>query len=54
MTQPDEDKAPLLEGTDVSADPDDLETAEPSATTDPEQLTDGGRLGGAGGQGGAG
>jgi hypothetical protein len=48
------DTAPVLDGTDVSADPDDLETTEAPATSDPEQLTDGGELGGTGGQGGAG
>ena len=53
MTTPD-DTAPVLDGTDVSVDPDDLETTETPATSDPEQLTDGGELGGAGGQGGAG
>ena len=53
MTQPD-DTAPVLDGTDVTADPDDLEVEDRPATTDPEQLTDEGRLGGAGGQGGAG
>ncbi len=53
MTQP-EDTATVLDGTDISADPQDLETAETPATSDPEQLTDEGRLGGAGGQGGAG
>ena len=53
MTSPD-DPAPVLDGTDVTADPDDLEVADRPATTDPEQLTDEGRLGGAGGRGGAG
>jgi hypothetical protein len=53
MTQPD-DNPPVFDGTDISADPEDLETEERPATTDPEQMTDGGRLGGAGGQGGAG
>ena len=56
MTQPD-DTPPVLEGTDISADPQDLDTppdAARPATTDPEQLTDDGALGGAGGQGGAG
>ena len=61
MTQPADqspeaapDSAPVLDGTDVSADPDDLETDDLPATSDPEQLTDGGELGGAGGAGGAG
>ncbi len=57
MTQPADqspDTAPVLEGTDVSADPQDLETTDLPATSDPEQLTDGGELGGAGGAGGAG
>ncbi len=53
MTQPD-DSAPVLDGTDISADPDDLDTDERPATSDPEALTDEGRLGGAGGAGGAG
>ena len=53
MTQP-QDSAPVLDGTDISADPADLDTTETPATTDPEQLTDDGELGGAGGQGGAG
>ena len=48
------DTAPVLDGTDVSADPADLEVDDRPATTDPEQLTDDGALGGAGGQGGAG
>ena len=47
-------EAPVLDGTDVTADPADLEPADRPATSDPEQLTDEGRLGGAGGQGGAG
>jgi len=47
------DTAPVLSGTDVTADPDDLDTDEVPATSDPEQLTDA-DLGGAGGQGGAG
>ena len=47
------DTAPVLDGTDVSADPADLET-EPPATSDPDQMTDDGDLGGTGGQGGAG
>ncbi len=53
MTQPD-DSAPVLGGTDISADPDDLDVQDKPATSDPEELTDEGRLGGAGGQGGAG
>ena len=53
MTQP-QDSAPVLDGTDISADPADLESADTPATSDPEELTDGGELGGAGGQGGAG
>ena len=55
MTAPDQpnDTAPVLDGTDVSADPDDLETELP-ATSDPGQMTDDGDLGGTGGQGGAG
>ena len=48
------DTAPVLDGTDVSADPDDLEVEDRPATTDPEHLTDDGAMGGAGGQGGAG
>jgi hypothetical protein len=58
MSEPSTDQpsetAPVLDGTDVSADPDDLEVEDRPATTDPEQLTDDGALGGAGGQGGAG
>ena len=53
MSEPN-DTAPVLDGTDVSADPDDLDVQDLPATSDPEQLTDEGRLGGAGGQGGAG
>ena len=55
MTQPD-DTPQVLEGTDISADPNDLEVPEEDkpATTDPEELTDDGHMGGAGGQGGAG
>ncbi len=47
------DTAPVLDGTDVSADPEALETADNPATSDPEQLTDD-DLGGVAGQGGAG
>ena len=47
------DSAPVLDGTDVSADPADLETPDLPATSDPEQLTDD-ELGGVAGQGGAG
>ena len=51
------DTAPVLDGTDVSADPADLDTAQESpevpATSDPEQMTDD-DLGGVAGQGGAG
>ncbi len=56
MTAPDaqpNDTAPVLDGTDVSADPDALETSETPATSDPEQLTDE-ELGGVAGAGGAG
>jgi len=59
MTAPDQpnDSAPVLEGTDVSADPADLDTtdgpADLPATSDPEQMTDD-DLGGVAGQGGAG
>ncbi|CAA9354632.1 MAG: hypothetical protein AVDCRST_MAG07-3273 [uncultured Frankineae bacterium] len=53
MTSPDQ-TPPVLEGTDISADPDDLDVQDKPATSDPEALTDEGRLGGAGGQGGAG
>jgi hypothetical protein len=49
------DTAPVLDGTDVSADPADLDATETPATSDPEQMTDGdNELGGVGGQGGAG
>jgi hypothetical protein len=56
MTAPDQptDTAPVLDGTDVSADPDSLETPDLPATSDPEQLTDDDTLGGVAGQGGAG
>ena len=57
MTAPDDqptDTAPVLDGTDVGADPANLDVEDRPATTDPEQLTDDGALGGAGGQGGAG
>ena len=47
------DTAPVLDGTDVGADPADLDADTP-ATSDPEQMTDDGELGGVGGQGGAG
>jgi hypothetical protein len=51
------DTAPVLAGTDISADPADLETTDETpdvpATSDPEQLTDD-DLGGVAGQGGAG
>ncbi len=51
------DTAPLLDGTDVAADPADLETTDETsdvpATSDPEQMTDE-DLGGVAGQGGAG
>lgn len=53
MTEPD-DVQQVLDGTDISADPDDLEVEDPPATVDPEQMTDDGRQGGVGGQGGAG
>ena len=56
MTAPDDqptDTAPVLDGTDVSADPEALDTADVPATSDPEQLTDD-DLGGVAGQGGAG
>ena len=47
--------APVLDGTDVSVDPSQLEdgTTDVPATSDPEQLTDD-DLGGVAGQGGAG
>ena len=61
MTAPDDhpnDTAPVLDGTDVGADPADLDGEAPAtgtpATSDPEQMTDDGDLGGTGGQGGAG
>ena len=48
----------MLDGTDISADPQDLDNPPDDAyrpvTSDPEALTDEGALGGAGGQGGAG
>jgi hypothetical protein len=51
------DTSPVLDGTDVSVDPADLDTASEAsdvpATSDPEQLTDD-DLGGVAGQGGAG
>ena len=51
------DSAPVLDGTDVTVDPADLdataETSDLPATSDPEQLTDD-DLGGVAGQGGAG
>ena len=51
------DTAPVLDGTDVSADPTDLdpadETSDVPATSDPEQMTED-DLGGVAGQGGAG
>ena len=52
MTQPD-DTAPVLDGTDISADPDALDDADTPATSDPEQMTED-ELGGVAGQGGAG
>ena len=56
MTEPStSDTAPVLDGTDVSADPEALETPDLPATSDPEQLTDDHEdLGGVAGQGGAG
>ena len=56
MTQPN-DTAPVLDGTDVGADPAELDTGatDVPATSDPEQMTDGDdELGGVAGQGGAG
>ena len=56
MTQPD-DTPQVLDGTDITADPQDEPQDEPehkAATTDPEQMTDEGRLGGVAGSGGAG
>ncbi len=56
MTAPDDqptDTAPVLDGTDVSADPEALDTQDLPATSDPEQRTDD-DLGGVAGQGGAG
>lgn len=53
MTEPN-DTAPVLDGTDVSADPAELETADVPATSDPEQMTGDDDLGGVAGQGGAG
>ncbi|MEX2291212.1 MAG: hypothetical protein WD794_12905 [Mycobacteriales bacterium] len=53
MTQPDSTPQ-VSEGTDITADPDNLETEDRPASTDPEQLTDDGRLGGVAGTGGAG
>ena len=60
MTEPStdasSDTAPVLDGTDISADPASLDTAQDvPATSDPEQMTDGDdELGGVAGQGGAG
>jgi hypothetical protein len=48
------DTAPVLDGTDVGADPADLEVEDRPATSDPEQLTEDDDLGGVAGQGGAG
>ncbi len=48
------DTAPVLDGTDVSADPADLDATDTPATSDPEQMTDDDDLGGVAGQGGAG
>jgi hypothetical protein len=57
MTEPStsapSDTAPVLDGTDVSADPEALDTQDVPATSDPEQLTDD-ELGGVAGTGGAG
>lgn len=56
MTAPQDqpaDTAPVLDGTDVAADTDELETEDRPATSDPEQRTDA-DLGGVAGQGGAG
>ena len=47
------DTAPVLDGTDVSADPEALATQDVPATSHPEQLTDE-ELGGVAGAGGAG
>ncbi len=58
MSAPDDqptDTAPVLDGTDVTVDPADLDSAgDVPATSDPEQLTGDGSLGGVAGQGGAG
>ena len=48
------DTAPVLDGTDVSADPADLETPDVPATSDPDEMTGDEDLGGVAGQGGAG
>ena len=55
MTQP-PDSPQVFEGTDITVDPDELETPDEPATTDAEQLTDDGGQGGVGGEnaGGAG
>ena len=53
MTNPD-DAPQVLEGTDVQADPQDLDVEEKAATTDPAQMSEDAALGGAAGQGGAG
>ena len=54
MTQPEDQPPQVLEGTDVSADPEDLEVEDRPATSDPEQHTEQAELGGTAGQGGAG
>lgn len=59
MTQPDDAPTTIEDGTDISAEPDDLAdlgSADTPATSDPDQMTDDGEMGGTGGEnaGGAG
>ncbi len=51
MTQPDDAPTTIEDGTDITADPADLDSADTPATSDPDQMTDDGDLGGTGGEG---
>jgi hypothetical protein len=48
------DSPPLGDGTDITAEGQDLESADTPATSDPDEMEGDGSLGGAGGPGGAG
>jgi len=46
---PSEQRAPIVQGTDITVDPSELETEDKPATSDPEQMTEDEALGGVGG-----